>query len=119
MLLYGLGGVPLFRLMTSDPEVVDFGRAFIPWLMVMPLIGTPAFVWDGIFIGATAGPELRNSTLLCALGFFAVWFAGIWLLHPSGAAALHLLMAAYFMHLAVRTVYLSLSWPRLRPALSK
>lgn len=107
MLLYGLGGVPLLRLMTSDPEVVSFGRQFLPWLLVMPLVGTPAFVWDGIFIGATEGAHLRNSTLLCAVGFFAVWFAGTALLHAQDAMALHVLMAAYFTHLLVRSAYLT------------
>jgi len=109
MLLYGLGGVPMLRLMTSDPAVVDAGRAFIPWLLLMPLIGCPAFIWDGIFIGATASRDLRNSTLLCAVGFFAVWFAGVGLM-KTPEAAIHLLMAAYFVHLAIRAGYLTLRY---------
>ena len=115
MLVYGLGGVPLFQLMSSDPAVVDAGRPYIPWLLLMPLIGCPAFIWDGIFIGATASRDLRNSTLLCALGFFAVWLAGRGIL-GSGITpkqALHLLMGAYFVHLAVRALYLTL---RYKPA---
>ena len=110
MLLYGLGGVPAFRLMTADPAVVDAGREFLPWLLLMPLIGCPAFTWDGIFIGATASRDLRNSTLLCALGFFAVWFIGKAITGPSATpeTAIHILMGAYFAHLAVRTLYLSL-----------
>ena len=115
MLVYGLGGVPLFQLMSSDPAVVDAGRPYILWLLLMPLIGCPAFIWDGIFIGATASRDLRNSTLLCALGFFAVWFAGRGIL-GSGITpkqALHLLMGAYFVHLAVRALYLTL---RYKPA---
>jgi len=115
MLLYGLGGVPLFRLMTADTTVVEAGRAFVPWLLLMPLIGCPAFVWDGIFIGATASTQLRNSTLLCAVGFFAVWFAGLALagerITPEGA--IHILMAAYFVHLAVRALYLTLTYRRI------
>ena len=116
MLVYGLGGVPLFRLMTSDPSVVDAGRAFLPWLLLMPAIGCPAFVWDGIFIGATASKHLRNSTLLCAIGFFAFWIAGS-LLAPSAKpeTLLHILMGAYFIHLAVRSIYLTAAWPRLLP----
>ena len=54
LLVYGVGGVPLLRLMTSDPDVVEAGREFIPWLLLMPFIGCPAFTWDGIFMGATA-----------------------------------------------------------------
>ena len=115
MLVYGLGGVPLFQLMSSDPAVVDAGRPYILWLLLMPLIGCPAFIWDGIFIGATASRDLRNSTLMCALGFFAVWFAGRGILGPgiTPKQALHLLMGAYFVHLAVRALYLTL---RYKPA---
>ena len=114
MLLYGLGGTPLLRLMTSAPEVVEAGRQFIPWLLLMPLIGCPAFMWDGIFIGATASKDLRNSTLLCAVGFFAVWFIGLALgADSTPSRAIHLLMGAYFTHLSVRALYLTL---RYRPA---
>ncbi len=116
MLVYGLGGVPLFRLMTSDPAGVDAGRGFLPWLLLMPAIGCPAFMWDGIFIGATASKHLRNSTLFCAIGFFAFWIAGS-MLAPgaSSRTQLHILMGAYFVHLAVRSVYLTAAWPRLLP----
>ena len=111
MALYGLGGTWLFSLMTSDGAVVDAGRQFIPWLLLMPLVGCPAFVWDGIFIGATAGKHLRNSTLICALGFFAVWFIGR-LIAPESSpeTAIHILMGAYFTHLVIRSVYLSLTF---------
>ncbi len=113
MLLYGLGGVPAFRLLTSDITVVDACREFIPWLLLMPLIGVPAFIWDGIYTGATATSAMRNSTLLCAVGFFAVWFGGAGIVTliqgraPEGPLAIHILMAAYFMHLAIRSVYLT------------
>ncbi len=117
MLVYGAGGKALFGLMTSDPAVIEAGMEFIPWLLMMPLIGCPAFIWDGIYIGATASRDLRNSTLLCAVGFFAVWFIGIALAGSTSSGstgsatpetAIHILMAAYFMHLAIRAAYLTL-----------
>jgi len=120
LVLYGLCGEPLFRLMTSDSTVIAAGRDFLPWLLVMPIMGLPAFIWDGIFIGATASKDLRNSTLLCAVGFFLVWFLGALLLpHDTSdslapTTALHLLMAAYFVHLAIRSVYLTLRYKALR-----
>ena len=111
MLLYGLGGTPILRLMTEDGAVVEAGRPFLPWLLMMPLIGCPTFVWDGIFIGATASRDLRNSTLLCAVGFFAVWFLGRALgMDSTPESAIHLLMAAYFMHLAIRALYLTVRY---------
>jgi MATE family multidrug resistance protein len=109
MLAYGAGGTPILRLMTEDTVVVDAGRQFLPWLLLMPLIGCPAFVWDGIFIGATASKDLRNSTLLCAIGFFAVWFAGE-RYASTPETAIHLLMAAYFMHLVIRAAYLTVRY---------
>ena len=113
MLLYGLGGTPILRLMTEDGAVVEAGRPFLPWLLLMPLIGCPTFVWDGIFIGATASRDLRNSTLLCAVGFFAVWFLGRALgMDSTPESAIHLLMAAYFMHLAIRALYLTVRYPK-------
>ena len=113
MLLYGVGGTPLLQLMTSDLSVVEAGRAYIPWLLLMPLIGCPAFTWDGIYIGATASQDLRNSVLLCAVGFFAVWFIGKTIVPNSPEMLLHLLMAAYFMHLAIRSLFLTARYPRL------
>lgn len=118
MLFYLWAGVPVFRLMTSDASVVDAGRNYLPWLLLMPLTGCAAFTWDGIFIGATAGKDLRNSTLLCAVGFFAVWLAGK---VTAGASltpetALHILMAAYFVHLLIRALYLTLRYcPSILP----
>ena len=119
-LVYGVGGVPLLRLMTSDPSVVEAGREFIPWLLLMPVIGCPAFTWDGIFTGATASKDLRNSTVWCVVGFFGVWFAGIGLLQALRGSvpetlAIHVLMAAYFAHLFVRALYLTLRWRKAIP----
>ena len=58
--VYAAAGVPLLRLMTPDAAVIQAGEQFLPWLLLMPLVGCPAFTWDGIFIGATAGADLRN-----------------------------------------------------------
>ncbi len=110
--IYAATGVPLLRMMTSDAAVVETARPFLPWLLVMPLLGCPAFTWDGIYLGATASAACRNTSLLSAVGFFAVWFAGNALWHPTGAAAIHLLMAAYFVHLAIRTLYQTVFWKR-------
>ena len=114
MLVYGFGGTPLLHLMTSDAGVIEAGRQFLPWLLLMPLIGVPAFLWDGILIGATATSDLRNSVLWSAAGFFGFWFIGLALLPLftgtplTNTAAIHLLLAAYFVHLAIRSLYLTL-----------
>lgn len=119
---YWAGGLPMLKMMTSDAEVVEACRQFLPWLVLMPLIGCPAFTWDGIYLGATASKGVRDSMLAATAAFFALWFAGEALfLHgnePSApdalarwqALAIHVLMVAYFAHLLARTVVLTVRY---------
>lgn len=103
--IYAFAGMPMFRLMTEDAVVVDASRAFMPWLALIPLVGCPAFMWDGIYIGATATRAMRDSNIGCVVSFFATWFIGSLLLHPQGNMSVHLLFAAYYAHLIFRSGY--------------
>lgn len=116
--IYHFAGVPMLRMMTSDSVVVDAARGFLPWLLLMPVAGCAAFTWDGIYIGATASRQMRNSMLWSVLAFGLVWSAGILSLDALcekgtvapgryDGLAMHVLMAAYFAHLLARTVHLT------------
>mgnify|MGYP002624368696 CR=1 FL=1 len=109
--IYALVGGPLVGLFSNDASVVERCRRFLPWLLIMPPLGCAAFTWDGIYLGATASGSLFAAMALALLGFFGCWFAGRLLLAPAiqqdADACLHLLLAAYFAHLAARTIYLS------------
>ena len=107
--IYQFAGVPLLRMMTSDPTVVEASKEYLPWLLLMPVIGCAAFTWDGIYIGATASKAIRNSMLWAVVGFAVVWFAGILFLNRF-VQPIHLLMAAYFAHLLARTIYLTVRY---------
>lgn len=122
MAVYQFAGLPLLGLMTSDAAVLGLSSAYMPWLLLMPLVGCAAFTWDGIYIGAAASKDIRNAMLAAVLSFGAVWFAGAFALAAFGpekeavsatapgrygTVALHILMAAYFAHLLARTVYLT------------
>ena len=111
--IYHFGGVHLLRIMTSDAAVVEASRDFLPWLLLMPVVGCAAFTWDGIFIGATGTKEMRNSMLWSVVAFAGVWISGMFLLRSlsdavDSGAAIHILMAAYFAHLLARTIYLTI-----------
>ena len=119
--IYHFAGVPMLRMMTSDAAVVEQSREYLPWLLLMPVIGCAAFTWDGIYIGATASREIRNAMLWAVVAFAAVWAAGMAMLEFGwfgtspvryGILAMHVLMAAYFAHLLARTIYLSVRYPR-------
>ena len=111
--IYHFAGVPMLRMMTSDAAVVEQSKEYLPWLLLMPIIGCAAFTWDGIYIGATASKEIRNAMLWAVVAFVAVWGVGM-LGVPAGnnVIAMHILMAAYFAHLLARTIYLSVLYHR-------
>jgi MATE family multidrug resistance protein len=87
-LLYLVGGEFIFRALTNNPEVISNARPYYFWVVMVPLVSFSAFLWDGIFIGATAGPEMRNAMLISTLVvFFPAYFLagrfmgnhGLWL----------------------------------------
>lgn len=99
---YAFADESLFRLMTNNEEVIMTARQFFPWLLVVPLFSCVAFILDGIFIGATASAAIRDTMLVSAGSFFAVYYLF------QGNMGLHALFAAYMIHLIVRTVMMSL-----------
>ena len=123
--IYHFAGVPMLRVMTSDAAVIEQSREYLPWLLLMPIIGCAAFTWDGIYIGATASKEIRNAMLWAVVAFAGVWIAGRlgldWLgaedvqqgTHRYFIVSMHILMAAYFAHLLARTIYLSAKYKKV------
>jgi MATE family multidrug resistance protein len=87
-LLYMLGGKVIFSFLTNNAEVIANARPYFFWVIMVPMVSFAAFLWDGIYIGATAGREMRNAMLISTLGvFFPVYILagklmgnhGLWL----------------------------------------
>ena len=53
-LVYALGGNAFLGLLTDDKEVIAAADTYFYWALAVPAVGIAAFIWDGIFIGATA-----------------------------------------------------------------
>jgi MATE family multidrug resistance protein len=100
-LAYLLAGEPIFRLLTNNNDVLAASTPFMPWLLLVPVISCVAFMWDGIYIGATAAKAIRNTMILSAAGFFVVFFATEWFL---GIQALYV---AYSAHLIIRSIMMT------------
>ena len=106
-LIYALWGEECIGLLTDDKDVLAASIRYMGWLIAMPIISTLAFMWDGIYVGATAGKEIRNAMIYAAIAF-VICYAG---LHTVwGMQALYV---AYFAHLLARVVYLSIRWKRV------
>ena len=106
--LYAIWGKGSIALLTSDTEVLNASTKYLGWLIAMPIISTLAFMWDGVFVGATAGVQIRNS-MICAAAAFVVGYLLTyrWL----GAQALYI---GYFAHLIARAVYLTVEWSKMK-----
>jgi len=73
--LYLLGGNLIFRALTNNPEVIANARPYFFWVVMVPMVSYAAFLWDGIYIGATAGKQMRNAMLISTLLiFFPAYF---------------------------------------------
>ena len=66
-----LAGPWLIDTLTTAPEVRAAARVYLPWMVAAPLVGTAAWMLDGIFIGATRTQDMRNMMILSAIGYFA------------------------------------------------
>lgn len=98
--IYVLGGKQMFALMTDKADVIEASFPFLVWLWVMPALSTAAFVWDGIYIGATSTRSIMWGMILAAAAFFASYYA----LRPLwGIQALY---AAYMIHIIIRSVWM-------------
>ena len=105
--VYALWGDDCIRLITTDMMVIDGARPYMAWLIAMPIVSTLAFMWDGVYVGATAGIQIRNSMIWAAVAFVGAYLACYrWI----GVQAIYV---AYFAHLLARVVYLSIQWKPL------
>ena len=96
-LAYGAGGRTFLSLLTSETSVVDMAMAYLPWAVAIPLTSFAAFLFDGIFIGATATGRM----LLAMAVASAVFFISYYLL--TDTLGNHALWLAFLAYLGARS----------------
>ncbi len=96
MLLYSFAGKELLGLFTNKIHIINVAQDYFHWILLVPLAGFAAFLWDGIFIGATATAAMRNAMFIATIVFFAIYYG---LNHIIGNNALWL---AFIFYLGLR-----------------
>ncbi|WP_240454098.1 MATE family efflux transporter [Halomonas sp. NO4] len=104
-LAFLLGGEWLIALLTGLPEVRATAASYLPWMVAMPLIAVWSYLLDGVFIGATAIREMRNSIFAGLAAYLPAWWLGQALL-PE-ALTNHGLWFAFTLFTAVRSATLA------------
>lgn len=103
-LLFAIWSEPFYHAMTSNTIVLLRLEDYTAWLIAMPIVSTLAFMWDGVYAGATAGKQIRNGMIYAALAFVMGY-----LITYQYVDVLSIYIA-YFAHLAARVLYLTLAW---------
>ena len=106
LILLVLSG-PIIALLTDLPEVRSAAGQYAVWAALVPAIGFAAFQLDGIFIGATASRQMRNSMLVAAGLYLPFSF---WMTETFGN---HGVWAGIYSFLILRALTLLAFYPAL------
>lgn len=105
-LLYIAAGDKLLFILTDNTAVIEKAMPYLFWIAMIPIISFPAFIWDGVFIGATATAPMRNTLIVATLLIFLpVYYL---LIGPLGDHGLWLAMIVFMF---VRGLFLTLYAP--------
>lgn len=76
---FALVGPALIDVMTTAPDVREAAKEYLPWMLIMPMLGALSWMLDGVFIGATRTADMRNMMVLSV----AIYGAAVLLLLPA------------------------------------
>lgn len=65
-------GPSIVHVVVADPGAREAALRFLPYCALVPVIGVPAWQLDGLFLGATRGPALRNAAVAATLAYVLV-----------------------------------------------
>ena len=95
-LLYSIAGKYFLELLSNDAEVIHAAEQYFYWVLAIPLAGFSAFLWDGIFIGATATRQMLYSMIVASGCFFIIYYSF------HGFMGNHALWMAFIIYLSLR-----------------
>lgn len=72
--IYYFWGEYILALLTNDKSVIGTAMDYMIWTLLVPLTGFSAFLFDGIYIGATASKAMRNIMFVATAGFFIAYY---------------------------------------------
>ncbi len=107
VIVFWIGGQRLLEIFTDNPEVIQEGVAFLPWIILFPLLGFVSYIWDGIFIGLTASRAMRDTMFLSLLAFMVSYY----FLSPYGNHGLWMAMLVYVgVRGILQTIWYKMEW---------
>lgn len=79
--VYAVFNVHILYIFTDQTEVIDTAMIYFIWTIAGPVVSSFSYIWDGIFIGATATGPMRDSMIIATIGIFLpVYVIGVYYL---------------------------------------
>ncbi|HGY56967.1 MAG TPA: MATE family efflux transporter [Caldithrix abyssi] len=76
-LIYFFFDQAILAVFTDKTQVIDVALSFMIWTIIAPPINSVSYLWDGIYIGATATAAMRNTAFIATFLFFLpVYYIG-------------------------------------------
>ena len=100
--VYLIFGENILSIYTNKYYLIELSMQFFVWTIIAPLLNSACFIWDGIFIGATASKPMRNSMIFCTGAFILIFFA------TRGALGNHALWLAMTLFMILRGITLTI-----------
>ena len=105
-IVYAVVGGPFAASFSTDPAVAGAVLTYLPWAVLLPVLGVTSYVFDGIYIGAGWTRALLT-TMVIAIGVYGVLLVAA---EPLGN---HGLWLAFSFFLLARAASQALLLPRL------
>ncbi|HET6528928.1 MAG TPA: MATE family efflux transporter [Balneolaceae bacterium] len=68
--VYAIFDNQILLIFTDQQNVIDAAMVFYLWVVAGPIVSSFSYIWDGIFIGATATGAMRDSMIIATLVIF-------------------------------------------------
>ncbi len=98
--LYLFFGDALLSILTNSETILTTAENYLYWVLLVPICGFAAFLWDGIYIGATASKAMRNIVFVATAAYYITFYA----LHYGLKLQNDALWAALIVFLLVRGI---------------
>jgi len=111
--VYAIFGDSIIQLLTSLSPVQHTAMAFLPWVVLMPLLAFSSYLFDGVFVGATWSRAMRNIMLFSVfIVFLPAWYfsrdygnQGLWGAMSVFMLSRSLLMAFVYRRFGLKTIH--------------
>lgn len=100
--VYLVFGSQILSMLTNNIEVLHAAKPYMIWVIAVPFVTFSAFIWDGIFVGATASKAMRNSMVIITT---VIFLPSYYILEPLMGN--HGLWLAMMLFMGARGIFLT------------